>query len=301
MRINRLAATGVVFLVVGLVFAGAAGKLVIDARAFEHRATPASGTVVELVAGSGGGSYAPVVEFAVGDGSRHRVTGTVFSSPPSFEEGERVRVLFTDANPDAGVIDTLGQRFFLPVFFGAFGVLFAAVGGGLVAVPWWRRRPRASNGRPWPRVTSVWAIVGATFGPIALILLVVGGLMVRSTLRLRAEATQVTGTVVGLERGRRGLTTAIVEFPVGEGRTVRVASGSASNPPAFDVGERVPVLYREGHARDASLATFGELWLFPILVTFMGLVFGLVATAMVVLARSEARRSRGRRTLQARH
>jgi hypothetical protein len=105
-------------------------------------ASEAEGKVIALdrsrsSSSSGSGSsttYRPVVEFTSGTGKRIEFTSSVGSSPPSHRVGESVTVLYNPADPYSARIKSFFQLWFgfLIVFF--LGLVFAAIGLGMIFV-----------------------------------------------------------------------------------------------------------------------------------------------------------------------
>ena len=69
----------------------------------------------------------------------------------------------------------------------------------------------------------------------------------------------------------------IFKFTAGDGRSYTVSSGVSSNPPAFYQGQRVQVRYEKDHPDGARIASFWQLWLFPV-------VFGILSVTASVAA-----------------
>ena len=115
-RIFELAfgSVGLVFLTVGL-------YTLHSEIEFRKGAVRAPGTIVDLLPerGSKGGTlYKPVFEFADASDREHRVTARIGSSPPSYERGEAVTVLYRPGNPEAAQLDSFIDSWFLPLVFG---------------------------------------------------------------------------------------------------------------------------------------------------------------------------------------
>lgn len=81
-----------------------------------------------------GGSYHPRVEFTTPDGSFHKFTGSMGSSPAAFDDGDQVGVLYDPVEPERACIDTLFQQYGVPMICTGIGLPFALLG-------WSRRRP----------------------------------------------------------------------------------------------------------------------------------------------------------------
>jgi hypothetical protein len=80
----------------------------------------------------------------------------------------------------------------------------------------------------------------------------------------------------------------VFTFTAADGRSYAVSSNTGNNPPAFAVGQQVPVLYETDNPTEAKIDSFIQLWLFPVVFGFAG------ATATAVgyfLLRYERRRN----------
>ncbi|GAB1333530.1 hypothetical protein ACE1SV_01200 [Streptomyces sp. E-15] len=148
------------------------------------------------------------------------------------------------------------------------------------------------RGRRAPR----WFAFGAiAFGAL---FLTVGLVLAGLTVSFLADARHAQGTVVDHEwrgdhsgtSGRRRGNDAPVAYPVVEftpaDGTHRTFEGSTgSNPPAYERGERVEVLYRADSPGDARIDGFASLWLLPLVFGGIGLVIGGVGTVAAVVTR----------------
>ncbi len=128
--------------------------------------------------------------------------------------------------------------------------------------------------------------VGAIFVVIAL------GFGLYTTWFLHSSVA-TNGTVVSMRTVTDAQDNSITYAPVftfvaSDRSNYTVSSDTGSNPPAFEPKQRVKILYEKSHPTNARIASFGQLWLFP-------LVFGIIgATATAVgyfLFRYERRRN----------
>lgn len=129
-----LIAFGGLFLVIGLVFAGVSVSFVVDAKhargtvvALEWRDDDHSGVSRRRRVDDGPAAY-PVVEFTAADGTRRTFRDSTGSSPPAYERGERVEVLYKADSPGDARIDSFLSLWLLPLVFGGIGLLFAGIG-----------------------------------------------------------------------------------------------------------------------------------------------------------------------------
>src|SRR5688500_14089939 len=86
---------GAVFCAIGAAMLVAAIVLYINSKSFADSAARADGVVVDLA--WHGESYHPVVEYATRDGEAVAFHSSVGSSPPAYDVGERVTVLYDPA------------------------------------------------------------------------------------------------------------------------------------------------------------------------------------------------------------
>lgn len=75
----------------------------------------------------------------------------------------------------------------------------------------------------------------------------------------------------------------VVEFTAPNGERVEFASSTSSNPPAYDVGEIVDVLYDPDDPHDARIDGAFSLWFLPIFLSIFGLIFTGIATALFMV------------------
>lgn len=106
--------------------------------------------------------------------------------------------------------------------------------------------------------------------------------------KLQTNGEKTEGTVVRLNEqsdSEGGCCTyvPIVEFEAG-GRAYSFEDGTASDPPAYRVGERVPVLYDPADPETAQIDKWSERWLFPILIIPAMLIAALVTTIVMFRA-----------------
>jgi uncharacterized integral membrane protein len=65
----------------------------------------------------------------------------------------------------------------------------------------------------------------------------------------------------------------VFAFAAGDGQSHAVVSDTWANPPAFRVGEQVPVRYLVDDPQTAKIATFWQLWSFPVVFALVGSAF----------------------------
>ncbi|MGX1475661.1 UNVERIFIED_CONTAM: hypothetical protein RKD50_004469 [Streptomyces canus] len=133
-------AFGSLFLVIGLVLAGVSVSFLTDAEkargtvvALEWR-NDSVGTSSRRVRSNDKPAAYPVVEFTSTDGAPRTFRSTTGSNPPSYEEGDRVEVLYRADSPDDAEINGFASLWLLPLVFGGIGLLFTGIGTAVAVV-----------------------------------------------------------------------------------------------------------------------------------------------------------------------
>jgi len=122
----------------------------------------------------------------------------------------------------------------------------------------------------------VW-VFGGVFGGVGIALLAAGIVALHSTREFREGALSAPGTVVDFDSAKP-----VVEFVDQDGATHRIVGSVSSNPPAFDLGERVTVRYRPGEPAQARIDSFLESGFLPILLGGMGTVFSSIGAGFLI-------------------
>jgi len=136
-----------------------------------------------------------------------------------------------------------------------------------------------------------WLIVGifAGTGPLVLLLGLISA--VRTGIFL-ATSLATDGDVIDLQpvRGSRGgySYAPVFRFTADDGQIYIVTSKTSTRPAAFGRGERVKVLFDKGHPESAKIATFLQLWMFPMVAGVVGGAFSLITFAVLRRKRKAA-------------
>ncbi|MGW7519960.1 DUF3592 domain-containing protein [Streptomyces sp. NPDC054796] len=128
--------------------------------------------------------------------------------------------------------------------------------------------------------------------------LVIGLIVAGTSVSFLTSAERAQGTVVDLEwrvshtessRKKHGddkpSAYPVVEFTSADGTPRTFHSSTGSNPPSYERGERVEVLYRADAPEDARINGFASLWLLPLIFGGIGLLAAGIGTALVVTRR----------------
>ncbi|MBC8144587.1 MAG: DUF3592 domain-containing protein [bacterium] len=149
---------GFVFGGIGLAMLVAAFAIYANTQSFADSATRADGVVIGLAQSqshsSKSSSYFPVIQYQTSSGETTTFQSNSGSSPPAFEVGERVTVLYDPAQPADASIDSFWQLYALPAIFGIIGLVFFAVGGGMFIAHMLNRRKREQLLASGRRITT---------------------------------------------------------------------------------------------------------------------------------------------------
>ena len=118
--------SGPVFVILfGLVFFGVGAGLTYRQNLLESQDLQTQGEVVNLAENcdDDGCTYSPVVRFQTEDGQNTSFQSSYSSSPPAYDIGEKVTVIYSPDNPKKAVIKGEGQL---------FRIIFMIVGGVVV-------------------------------------------------------------------------------------------------------------------------------------------------------------------------
>ena len=67
-----------------------------------------------------------------------------------------------------------------------------------------------------------------------------------------------------------------------EGQSIVKQHGISSNPPSFQVGQEIDVLYEPGNPNNARINKWMDLYFVPVLLGGLGLVFGVAGIGLGV-------------------
>lgn len=133
------------------------------------------------------------------------------------------------------------------------------------------------------------------FGVLALVFGGIGAAIALSVTNERARMVHTEGGIVDLlrERNSKGETLyrPVFRFKTADGQAFEIKSDVRSNPPSYELEQRVPVRYDPANPSQAKLDTFFENWFLPALFCLFGGVFGAVSGGMLLgLLRRRLRR-----------
>jgi hypothetical protein len=122
-----------IFMLFGFLFFAIGSGMTIRQRTLESRGIETSGTVIGLQENcdSDGCTYAPEVQFTITNGQTVHFVSSYSSSPPAYDVGENVTVVYPPDNPTDAIIKGDGQ--FLHIIFMLIGGVIAFIGSFIIA------------------------------------------------------------------------------------------------------------------------------------------------------------------------
>ncbi|WP_297474794.1 DUF3592 domain-containing protein [uncultured Photobacterium sp.] len=94
-----------------------------------------------------------------------------------------------------------------------------------------------------------------------------------------------SGEVIGLAESRSDNSSSyapVVYFSDSNDIGYEFTSSVSSNPPSYQVGEFVEVMYLESNPNEAKINEFFSLWGLPLILAFFGMVFSSIGFGMLV-------------------
>jgi hypothetical protein len=139
------------------------------------------------------------------------------------------------------------------------------------------------------KAERLFAILGGVFGLVGVVLLAAAVVLALTTRNFLASAARAEGTVIDLREEtdlKNGRTHTfwkpVVEFTTADGRRLSFQDNTGSSPPAYEVGERVPVAYDPDNPSHARLAT-SETYLASWILGGLGLLFTAFGVGLFVV------------------
>lgn len=132
----------------------------------------------------------------------------------------------------------------------------------------------------------------SAIGPIFLVVglgLVVGCLLAAAhTRRFLASAQQARAEVVGVQQRSGSHPQDRAYYPVlryrtQQGATQEVVSSVGSNPPRYKEGDTLLVLYNPARPSEVRIHSFTQVWIAPLVLGVLGVLFLLVGAGLTVL------------------
>lgn len=147
---------------------------------------------------------------------------------------------------------------------------------------------------------STVSIVFNIFLVVGLIMLTISGIICYNVKKFNATAVKTSGTVIDLiakrsSSGKSSTYSPVVTYNDASGTKHRYISSFSSNPPGYDIGETVEILYDPKKPDDATIAGWSE-YFGAMICGILGLVFSLTGLGYHIVRR--ANHSRAQRLKQ---
>ncbi len=126
------------------------------------------------------------------------------------------------------------------------------------------------------------------FATLGLGMTIVAYIWYSNTIEFFNRTHVAQGTVVELQRVQSNSMTTykpVVSFRTETGAQIRFTSSFASNPPIYDRGEKVSVLYPESDPEQAKVKSFISLWAGTSAVFAIGALFLMIAAGIALFSR----------------
>lgn len=122
------------------------------------------------------------------------------------------------------------------------------------------------------------ALLGFVLLAASLSALYISFMLSKETYTLVKQGVHTEGQVTTLvkrtnSKNRGFVYSPVVRFRTTDGQILSFEGATGTNPPAYEVGEIVKVIYLPSKPEDASIDSFFQLWSANILVGFIGLAF----------------------------
>jgi hypothetical protein len=101
------------------------------------------------------------------------------------------------------------------------------------------------------------------------------------------NSSSTTGTVIDLKvqvSRKSRVYFPLFQFQTPNGEIIKVESNMGSNPPGYQVGQAVPIIYNANNPSKAEINSFWSLWFLAIFLLGMGGLFAGIGLTMLVNA-----------------
>ncbi len=134
---------------------------------------------------------------------------------------------------------------------------------------------------------STYLTLGIIFGLVGGLTALIGVFLFIRTRIFIGKAQEVKGTVIQMVYSHSseggGSYSPLYQFRTLEGQTIVVQDSLSSNPPLFQAGQEINVLYESENPQKARIKKWMNLYFVPVLLGGLGLVFGGVGIVLVFL------------------
>jgi hypothetical protein len=138
----------------------------------------------------------------------------------------------------------------------------------------------------WQRLKAgcVWVLLNL----LCIVLALTGYYYGRTSWDLSRDGVSVTGTVVLLKESadteNSGVTyTPVITYAV-DGQSHTFTSNVSSDPPTYNVGDPVNIIYERDNPSRARVDSWKELWLLPVILGGSALMIAVVVNSVAVVS-----------------
>lgn len=130
-------------------------------------------------------------------------------------------------------------------------------------------------------------IFGIGFSLLGGFLALIGVFFFIRTRIFIGKSQKAKGTVIEMVYSRStdessGGYSPVYQFRTLDGQTIVKEDNLSSNPPRFQVGQVIDVLYEPGNPNKARINKWFNLYLVPLILGFVGLIFGGLGLVIVI-------------------
>lgn len=129
-------------------------------------------------------------------------------------------------------------------------------------------------------------IIGIVFPLVGGLLFAIGAFLFIRTRIFLGKAQEVKGTVTEMVYNHSsdggGGYSPVYQFRTISGQMITVRDNLSTNPPMFQVGQTIDVLYDPENPQSARIKKFWSLYFTSILLCGMGLIFGGVGIVLLI-------------------
>jgi len=123
-------------------------------------------------------------------------------------------------------------------------------------------------------------VLGIVFSLFGGLMAIIGIFLYSRTRRFIAKGQEVKGRVIEMvyssDSDGGGGYSPVYQFKTLEGQDIEIQDSLSSNPPRFQVGQEIQVLYDPENPRKARIKKWLDLYFMPVLFGGLGLIFGCV-------------------------
>ena len=131
--------------------------------------------------------------------------------------------------------------------------------------------------------------VGIFFIPLGGLLALIGVFLFVRTRIFISKAQEAKGIVIELvysrtssSSGSSGGYAPVYQFRTLDGQNIVIQDSLSRNPPQFQVGQEIDVLYEPGNPQKARINKWMNLYFVSAMLVGLGLIFGVVGIVLVI-------------------